>query len=324
MNPEAQAATEWLSRRDETASRAKGRVSSFRHTALLARKEFSDRFRSGWVVACVLVWLGAICLTSIFGLVQIGRIGVQGYERTVMSLLSVVQYLVPLLALLLGQDLIVSEREERTLALLVAGGIGRGRLLLGKLLGGILALGFPLLLGFAIAGTVIGVATRDRDFKSFCILAGSGLVLGIVFLAIGLALSTLCRSRVQALVLALLSWCFAVFAFDLIALGALVSLRTPVAAHEIDVLCDPTHVNTIADLHAAYEAPVGERAGATVAERASALSWVMANPIDLFRAVNLSSQMPRAIPPWVIVATIAGWLALSILVSFWKFRRVDL
>jgi len=291
---------------------------------LIACKEFSDRFRSGWVVACVLVWLGAICLTSIFGLVQIGRIGVQGYDRTVVSLLSLVQYLVPLLALLLGHDLIVSEREERTLALLVASGVSRARVLCAKFAGGVLSLAFPLLLGFIIAGTVIALATRDREINSFLWLAGSGLVLGIVFLGIGLAISVLCRTRVQSLVAALLTWCFAVFAFDLIALGMLVSLRSPVAAHEIDVLCDPTHVNTVADLHAAYDAPVGERDGATVAKRAAALSWILANPIDLFRAVNLSKQMPTHVPPWVIAGTVGAWLVFALGLSWWRFRRVDL
>jgi len=89
---------------------------------LIAGKEFGDRFRSGWVIACVLVWLGAIGLTSFLGLLQIGRIGVQGYERTVVSLLNLVQYLVPLLGLLLGHDLLVSEVEERTLRLILARG----------------------------------------------------------------------------------------------------------------------------------------------------------------------------------------------------------
>src|SRR5512140_1522582 len=105
---------------------------------IIGWKEFADRLRSGWVIACALVWLGAIALTSLFGLVQIGRIGVQGYERTVMSLLNLVQYLVPLLALLLGHDLLVSEREEKTLALILAGGVPRHLLLMGKFLGGCL------------------------------------------------------------------------------------------------------------------------------------------------------------------------------------------
>jgi ABC-type transport system involved in multi-copper enzyme maturation permease subunit len=181
----------------------------------IALKEFNDRFRSGWVIACALVWLGAIALTSLFGLVQIGRIGVQGYERTVASLLNLAQYLVPLLGLLLGHDLIVSEREERTLPLLLAGGLSRVRLLLGKFLGACLALAFPLALGFVIAGTVIGLSAKDKAVVPFVALALSGLTLATVFLSIGLLISTCCRTRVQALVCALLTWCVAVFAFDL-------------------------------------------------------------------------------------------------------------
>lgn len=96
---------------------------ALRQVFLLAGKEFGDRLRSGWVLACVLVWLGAVIFTSLFGLVQIGHVGLQGYERTVVSLLNLVQYLVPLLGLLLGHDLVVGEREERTLPLLLAAGV---------------------------------------------------------------------------------------------------------------------------------------------------------------------------------------------------------
>ena len=214
-----------------------------RQITLIAVKEFGDRLRSGWVIACVLVWLGAIGLTSFFGLLQIGRIGVQGYERTVISLLNLVQYLVPLLGLLLGHDLIVSETEDHTLRMVLAGGISRTRLMFGKFCGGCLTLAVPLLFGFAIAGTVIGVAAKDDQFASFLKLAVSGLGLGILFLALGLAISTISRTRVQALVLALLTWCLAVFVFDLVALGMLVSNNSAAAAQEIEFVCDATHVN---------------------------------------------------------------------------------
>ncbi len=146
-------------------------VGYFRQVSIIATKEFSDRFRSGWVIACVLVWLGAIGLTSFFGMLRIGQIGVQGYERTVISLLNLVQYVVPLLGLLLGYDLIVGEKEEQTLRLIVAGGVSRTRLVLGKFFGGCLTLAVPLSLGFAVAGTVIGLAARDNGFAPFLKLA---------------------------------------------------------------------------------------------------------------------------------------------------------
>jgi Cu-processing system permease protein len=182
---------------------AVGRPGHLRAIYLLAVKEFSDRFRSGWVIASAAVWLGAICLTSFFGLVQIGQLGVQGYERTVVSLLNLVQYLVPLLGLLIGHDLVVAEREDRTLALLLSTGLSRVVLLTGKFLGGVLTIFFPLVLGFVISGVVIGLNASSAGLVGFIKLALSGLILGAIFVAAGLAISIFLRTRVQALVAAL-------------------------------------------------------------------------------------------------------------------------
>ncbi len=295
-----------------------------RQLGIIAGKELGDRLRSGWVIACALVWLGAIALTSLFGLVQVGKIGVQGYERTVISLLNLVQYLVPLLALLLGHDLLVSEREERTLSLILAGGVPRRRVLLGKFLGGCAALGIPLALGFAIAGTVIGLAAKDSGIAPFLKLALSGLVLGIVFLALGLVISTVCRTRVQALVCALLAWCMAVFVFDLAAMGWLVTTRSAQAAREVEAATDATHVNAMADVHAAFEN--GDDAAARVQASApkSAPSWLLLNPVDLFRAINLPAGLAPAIPPVAAICSMALWLAGCLGAGLWKLTRLDL
>lgn len=301
-------------------------ISAARQVALIARKEFGDRFRSGWVIACVLVWLGAIGLTSFLGLLQIGRIGVQGYERTVISMLNVVQYLVPLLGLLLGHDLIVSENEERTLRLILASGVSRVRLLIGKFFGGCLTMLVPLLLGFVIAGTVIGLAAKDAGIISFVRLAVSGLLLGVVFLGIGLLLSTICRTRVQALVAGLLTWCLAVFVFDLVALSVLVSAHAPAAAQEIEIVCDATHVNAAVDLHSDLEAtpnPAAKPSANAVAQSPS-LGWLMINPVDLFRAVNLSQQLGFRVSTLATFGVVSSWLAAMLGLGILKFRRTDL
>jgi len=298
--------------------------SQARQVFIIAAKEFSDRLRSGWVITCVLVWLGAVGFTSLFGLVQIGHIGMQGYERTVMSLLNLVQYLVPLLGLLLGHDLIVSEREERTLPLMLAAGVSRTRLLLGKFLGGAVTLALPLVLGFSIAGTAIGLATKDGQFGSFLLLAGSALALGMVFLGVGLLLSTLCRTRVRALVAALLAWGVFVFVFDLVALGMVISSRAPAAAQEIEVVCDATHLNAAVDIHAAFDAPDATRAGAPAQPRSNAFSWVLINPVNLFRAVNLAAPLNLRVPVWTPCLAVLFWLAGTLGIAAWRIRQIDL
>lgn len=296
----------------------------YSQVSIIAAKEFGDRFRSGWVIACVLVWLGAIGLTSFFGMLQIGQIGVQGYERTVISLLNLVQYVVPLLGLLLGYDLIVSEKEEQTLRLIVASGVSRSRLLLGKFLGGCLTLAVPLTLGFAVAGTVIGLAARDNGFGPFLNLALSGLGLGILFLGLGLMISTFSRTRVQALVLALLTWCLAVFVFDLVALGVLVSTKSSAAANEIEFVCDATHVNAAADLHSAYDNVTDQPARTTVANPTPSIGWLAMNPVDLFRALNLPQQTGIRVPVLTTILAVACWLVITLGASLWRLRRADL
>lgn len=310
--------------RPATLNRTHRNSSPICQTRLIAIKELSDRFRSGWVIACTVVWLGAIGLMSLLGLLQIGRIGVLGYERTVISLLSLVQYLVPLLGLLLGHDLIVGEYEERTLRPVLAGGVSRRTLLFGKWLGGCLSLATPLLLGFAIAGCVIGWATRDHAITPFLRLAVSGLVLGIVFFTIGSTISTFSRTRMQSLVLALLTWCIAVFAFDLVALGWLVSAQSPAAAREIELVCDATHVNGAADIHAEFDKSAGQNPRATKSNTSASLGWLAVNPVDLFRATNLATQLDVHVPKMTTVLALTSWLALTLGASFWRFRRIDL
>jgi Cu-processing system permease protein len=291
---------------------------------ILIWKEFTDRFRSGWVLACALLWLGAIALTSLFGLVQIGKIGIQGYERTVVSLLNLVQYLVPLLALLLSHDLLVSEREEKTLALILACGVPRRRVLWGKFLGSCLTLTIPLLLGFAVAGTAIGLAAKDTELGPFLKLAFSGLVLGVVFLGLGLLISTVCRTRVQALVIALLAWCLVVFVFDLAAMGLLVTTRTAQAAREVEAATDATHVNAMADIHAAFENGDDAAARVQAAAPKTAPAWLLINPVDLFRAMNLPKDLAPQVPPLAALLSIGIWLAASLALSAWKMAHLDL
>ena len=312
------------SSRVRTTSSPPSQASLIGQVRLIAAKDFGDRFRSGWVIACVLVWLGAIGLTSFFGLLQIGQIGMQGYERTVISLLNLVQYFVPLLGLLLGHDLIVGETEERTIRLILAGGTSRTRLLLGKFLGACVALAVPLVLGFLLAGTLIGLTTQNSSLAPFVRLAASGLVLGILFVGIGLAISTFCRTRVQSLVVTLLAWCLAVFVFDLVALSLLVSTKAPAAAQEIDLVCDATHVNSAADIHSEPDASPAGPSRSVGTPQTPSLGWLAINPVDLFRAVNLSKQLGFPVPVLTTLAAVILWLGAVLGASLWKLHRTDL
>ena len=306
------------------SARTGGELSAIRQVRTIALKEFSDRFRSGWVLACVLVWLAAIGLTSLLGLLQIGRIGVQGYERTVISLLNLVQYLVPLLGLLLGHDLLVGEQEERTLRLLVSCGVRRSSVVLGKYAGALRTMCVPLVLGVTLAGAGIGLGAKDAAVVPFVRLAFTSLILGAIFVGIGLALSSLSRTRVQALVFTLLAWGLAVFVFDLVALGFIVSSKAPAASKEIDIICEATHVNTAVDLHSSFDNVTREAPRTATHAASDSFAWLALNPVDLFRAANLSAQLEMRTPSFLTVLSTTLWIAGALGLSLWKLRQTDL
>ena len=100
----------------------------------LAGKELRDRPRNRWVLAVALVFIVFSLLITYFGGAQQGLVGPRSLEYTITSLVSLVIYLIPLIALLLGFDAVVGERERGSLELLLALPVSRLELLLGKLI----------------------------------------------------------------------------------------------------------------------------------------------------------------------------------------------
>ena len=107
----------------------------FTQILTIAGKEFRDRMRNRWVLAVALVFTVFSLAIAYFGGAQQGTVGFRSIEFTIASLVSLVIYLIPLIALLLGFDAIVGERERGSLDLLLSLPITRIELLLGKVPG---------------------------------------------------------------------------------------------------------------------------------------------------------------------------------------------
>jgi Cu-processing system permease protein len=114
------------------------------------------------VVVAVIVSLFALAIAYL-GSAQQGAVGFRGIEVAIASLVSLVIYLVPLIALILGYDSIVGEKERGSLELLLWMPITRFEILLGKHLGLSGALACATVLGFGAGllplATQLGGAT---------------------------------------------------------------------------------------------------------------------------------------------------------------------
>jgi Cu-processing system permease protein len=266
----------------------------WRNVAVLAAKEWRERIRNRWVLVVALVFAVFALAIAYFGAAQQGEVGFRGIEATVASLVSLVTYLVPLIALILGYDAIVGERERGSLELLMAMPVTRCEILLGKYLGLAGALAASTALGFG-AGIVLAQALTARDLFHYGGFVASAILLGLAFLSLSLLVSVMARDRVRASGIAIGLWFFFVLVYDLLLMGALV-------------------------------ASGGQLSSAVFA------GALVCNPADIFRLFNifsyeqvqsmygLATVMPEGLSnPWLLLAMMGGWIVLPFLITTRRF-----
>lgn len=270
-----------------------------RQIGALAAKEFSDRVRKRWVLAVALVFTVFSLAITYFGSAAQGQIGPRSIEVTIASLVSLVIYLIPLIALLLGFDAIVGERERGSLDLLLALPITRLELLLGKYLGLAAALVLSTLAGFSLVAALLWQRFGAAGLYHYGGFVFSSVLLGLAFLSLAMLLSVLARDRTRASGLAIALWFLLVLVFDLLLLGLLVA-----SAGELGPLSGDGF---------AY--------------------LLLLNPADLFRILNvfslddmrrlygLASVVPPALGnPWLMGGAMAAWIVLPLALAGWRFK----
>ncbi len=263
---------------------------------VIASKEWRDRIRNRWVVAVAVIFALFALAIAYFGAAQQGEVGFHGVDATVASLVSLVIYLVPLIALILGYDAIVGERERGSLELLQSMPITRAEILLGKYLGLAGALAGATVVGFGAGLLPLAAELTVRDGYHYAGFVFSAVLMGMAFLSISVLLSVLASDRVRASGAAIGLWFFYVLIFDLLLMGALVMSQGKLSSALFGAI-------------------------------------LMLNPADVFRLLNifsseqvqtmygLSTVMPGALTnPLVLLAIMLAWIALPFLIAIRRFK----
>ncbi len=272
------------------------RLIESRQIRALAAKELSDRLRNRWVLAVALVFTVFSLLITYFGSAAQGQIGPRSIELTIASLVSLVIYLIPMIALLLGFDAVVGERERGSLDLLLSLPITRLELLLGKFAGLAAALTLSTVAGFAVVGVLLYQRFDTVGLYHYLGFVLSAVMLGLSFLSLAMLLSVLARDRAQASGLAIMVWFMLVLVFDLILLGLLVG-----------------------------------SGGAFGGELLAYL--LLFNPADIFRVLNVFSLddvrrlygLASIVPPalanvWLMGLAMLAWIVAPLALANWRFK----
>jgi Cu-processing system permease protein len=189
----------------------------------IARQELTINIRNRWTLIFAFVF-GALTLAiSYFGMLTAGAIGFQSFARTSSSLLNLVLYIIPLVALTMGTLSFTSEKN--LCELLFSQPVTRAEILLGKLAGLFASILTATLIGFGLAGVIIAVRGGAQGAFRYPVFVGLSLLLALVFLSISALVASLCRRKTKAFGVVMFLWFFFVLFYDLIVIGVTFLLK---------------------------------------------------------------------------------------------------
>ena len=109
-----------------------------------------------------------------------GYSGLQSFDCTTASLLNLILYIVPLIAVVMGT--ISFSSDKASLDLLISQPVGRGEVVAGKILGLFCSIVAATILGFLFAGMVISPIAGPDGSMSYFVLALLTEILALIFL----------------------------------------------------------------------------------------------------------------------------------------------
>ena len=270
----------------------------------IAGREVRHGMRNRWVVATTAL-LAALALALAFlGSAPTGTVGVGRLSVTIVSLSSLTIFLVPLIALMVSYDAVVGEMERGTMLLVLTYPVRRWQVLAGKFLGHTAILAFATVVGYGLAGVVVGLTDDgggSESWRAFAAMVASSVMLGAAFVAIGYMVSVSVRERGTAAGLAVAVWLGFVLLYDMVLLGVLVM----------------DHGQTI---------------------RAAWFNVLLLfNPADAYRVFNLTgfAEVGRfsgmaaisgnaAMAPGVLLGVMVAWIAVPLALAGLIFQRREL
>jgi ABC-2 type transport system permease protein len=266
----------------------------------IARKEFRDataprvvRWLLGlFVVVCVLI-------AYVLPVVADGEPSASTSEfATAVANWPLVPVLLPLLGVVLGYKSVATERESGTLVLLLSLPYSRREIAVGKYLGRAAILAVAVAVAFAVAAWLVTYPFGSLAVLSHLALTGLTLLLGAIFLGIGMALSALSRTELRATLSS-----FAVFVLFAV-------LWEPLRNGAANLLVDGEFADWLLFVHSLEPTTLYTRV------------------VEVFVGEGVDPVFGESVPwygsEWLALALFLAWACVPLAVGYWHFWRVEL
>ncbi len=195
-------------------------------TLRIAKKEYVQNIKNPWIIVLAAVFLILSVVVSYYGTASESSVEWMDMEHTVRYLTAYVEYMVPILAVILGYGSIVREREGGTMALLLAYPVDRGEVLSGKFLGLWSVLITCVVSGLGLGGIIISMQIPTVVWAEYYLFILASVLLGGIYLSISMMLSVIFEDSTSSMAGSIFTlflfsfiWLFSVYALAELTFG---------------------------------------------------------------------------------------------------------
>ena len=269
----------------------------------IAKKEILDNIRNKWIIIISFLFAVLTLLVSFAG--SMFSTGWRDLGLTVDAMSTLVQYIISIIALVLGYSAIIGEIEKGSMSSLLSLPATKLEILIGKMLGLSAILSLSILIGFGIAGVVIGINVPDVDYVGYIIFIAASIFMGLIFLSLGLFLSCLFKKRSTAMGGAIFVWVLYAILWIFLSAGLLIALGGITITDTINI---PDWYFTFQLLNPLT--PYATIVSMNVGTMATSIEYGIANPSFYTNEVMITIML--------------AWVIVPIILAYLLFRRRDI
>ncbi len=275
----------------------------------IAKKEYLQHLKNPWILTIAAIFLVLAVTVSYYGTSAETSTEWMDMEHTIRYLATYVEYMVPLIALILGYGSVVREREKGTLELLLGYPLDRGEILSGKFLGLWMVLITCVVAGLGLGGVIISRNISQVAWQEYYLFMLASVLLGGVYLSLSIMLSVIFHDSSSALA----GGIFTLFLFSFIWLFSMYALaELTFGWSELELGRPPRWYFGIQFFN-----PM--------------IMWytLLALNIPAVRewAMEFAGEEPEFHPSyydtWIMIFVLIVWIAIPLLVAEYIFKRRD-
>lgn len=273
----------------------------------IAKKEIMDNIRNKWIIVISIIFASLTIITSYLGTLYSG--GWNDIGGTIVAMMGFVQYILSVIALILGYGTIIGEVERGSMSSLLSLSVNRFEIIAGKYLGLASVLSLTILIGFGAAGLIIAANVPNVNYAEFFLFIGGTILFGLIFLIISVFFSTVFKKRSTAIGGAVFLWFFFLFLlpiiFSVILIGS-IGLENFVGGlipdwYYLLEMCNPVSVYSY---------------------------FVSINVVPLTQIMGGSTtttiHYPSFISNVVLLPVILIWIVVFFILACWRFNKKDI